>query len=132
MKLLPPKNSLSKDVGGISLSCTGTKYLMNFSKPVRLTIFRTIARNTHQNRFRMQAKHCKFKQQRRIEHHIRILLIREYPFIFAGTHTRPAGDSLAGRISPIIKVADNAAKQRLSVVGIQLWSSKEIVVNAET
>ena len=61
----------------------------------------------------MQAKHCKFKQQRRIEHHIRILLIREYPFIFAGTHTRPAGDSLTGRISPVIKVADNAAKQTI-------------------
>ena len=32
VKLLPPKNSLNRDVGGISLSCTGVKYLMNFNK----------------------------------------------------------------------------------------------------
>ena len=31
LKLLPPKNSRNKEVGGISLSCTGTKYLMNFN-----------------------------------------------------------------------------------------------------
>lgn len=30
LKLLPPRNSLSRDVSGISLSCTGVKYLMNF------------------------------------------------------------------------------------------------------
>lgn len=32
LKLLPPRNSRRSEVGGISLSCTGVKYLMNFSR----------------------------------------------------------------------------------------------------
>lgn len=32
LKLLPPKNSLNNEVGGISLSRIATKYLINLSK----------------------------------------------------------------------------------------------------
>ena len=82
-----------------------------FQQPVGLGIFRTVLGYAGEYGLGMIAEHCEFHQIGRVEHYVRIFLIRVYPFIFGGTHLRPLTDGLAGSERAVVVVADDASQQ---------------------
>ena len=59
----------------------------------------------------MRVKDGEFHQVGRIEHHVRILLVRIDPLLLRATHVGPLVDGLAGRERALVVVAHDAAQQ---------------------
>ena len=93
----------------------GGEVFDELQQAVGFGILGAVARYAVQYRLGVAAQHGQFEEKGRIEHHVRIFLIGENPFVFACPYAGPAGDGFLGRIAAVVVVADDAAYQ--SVVG---------------
>ena len=76
-----------------------------------LGIFGAVLWDGGEDRLGMIAQDGKLDVEGRVEHHVGILLIWIYPFLFALAYGRPLADCLAGSESSLVVVAYDAAEQ---------------------
>ena len=65
----------------------------------------------------MGSQHGKLNVEGRVEHGVRTLLMREYPFVFCFTDVLPLTDGLTGRVGSFVIVTDDTAQQSVVANG---------------
>ena len=89
--------------------------LEELEQPVCLRIFGNIFGNLLKYGFCLRLYNRKLEKHCRVEHHVGILLVGEYPLVLARPYARPAPYRIHGAASPVFVVAYYPSKQ--AVVG---------------
>ena len=78
-----------------------------------LGVFGTVLWHGLEYRHGVPTQDVELKDKRRVEHHVCLLLEREYPFVFASANAPPHTDSVPSRIGTEFGVADDTSEQTI-------------------
>ena len=87
--------------------------LQELKQPMSLGVFGTVLWHGLEYRHGVPTQDVELKDKRRVEHHVCLLLEREYPFVFASANAPPHTDSVPSRIGTEFGVADDTSEQTI-------------------